>query len=295
MTADMPSDFWSGWITVITVLSLAGITWLAWSVYFGKDSDVHHRSPIWDGNLQEGSNPAPLWWFWLLLAMLVFTVGYLMLYPGLGSFAGTMKWSQGGRLDKSLERYHEEFSGKRDTLLAASFADLRGNPDAMRAAESLFSRNCAGCHGPEGLGQASLFPNLRDDAWQWGGSEDEVTTTIRLGRTAAMPPWGAALGHEGVSDVADYVQSMARIAGDTHPGKLKYQQFCVACHGVNGEGNALLGAPNLADNDWLYGNSISAISASVVDGRSGVMPAFDGRLDELQIKLLTAWLTRDAE
>jgi len=291
----MPGDFWGGWIAVVTVLSLIGICWLTWSVYFGKDSKLEHHSPIWDGNLQEGSHPAPIWWFWLILALLVFTAGYLMLYPGLGSFKGTMQWSQGGRLDKSFERYHEEFSGKREALLAASYADLRGNPDAMRAAESLFSRNCAGCHGPEGHGQASLFPNLRDDAWQWGGSEDEVTTTIRLGRTAAMPPWGVALGHEGVVDVADYVQSMARIAGDTHPGKLKYQQFCVACHGVNGEGNALLGAPNLADNDWLYGNSISAISTSVVDGRSGVMPAFEGRLDELQIKLLTAWLTRDAE
>lgn len=293
--ADLPGDFWGGWITVITVLSLIGLSWLTWSVYFSKDTEDSHESPVWDENLKEGSRPAPLWWFWLILALLVFSVGYLMLYPGLGSFKGVMKWSQGGRLEHSYEQYEQEFSEARNALLNASYETLQSDPEAMRAARGLFSRNCAACHGPEGAGQASQFPDLTSGAWQWGGSVEQIEQTIRHGRVAAMPPWIAALGEDGVKEVATYVQSMSKIAGDSHPGKIKYQQFCVSCHGVNGEGNPLLGAPNLADEVWLYGNSLSEISTSITLGRNGVMPAFGARLDDVQIRLLTAWLTRQRE
>lgn len=289
--ADLPGDFWGGWIAVITVLSLVALAWLTYSVYFTSGKEVEHESPVWDGNLREGPNPAPMWWFWLILAMLVFTVIYLMLYPGLGSYAGALKWSQGGRLDESFARYEIEFAPARAGLLAASHSELQANPEAMRAARGLFSRNCAACHGEDAAGRASRFPSLVDDAWQWGGSVEQVEQTIRHGRQAAMPPLGAVLGDEGVRQVADYVQSMAGIA-DTHPGKVKYRQFCVACHGADGEGNPALGAPSLADNVWLYGNALNVISASIAEGRNGVMPAFGERLDDVQIRLLVAWLTR---
>lgn len=290
--ADLPGDFWAGWIAVLTVLSLIGLVWLTWSIYFTKDTEGSHESPVWDENLKEGSRPAPLWWFWLILALLVFSVGYLMLYPGLGSFKGALKWSQGGRLADSYVRYRAEFSDARQALLAASFQELQSDRAAMVAAKGLYERNCSACHGPNGEGQASRFPNLTDDAWQWGGSAEQIEHTLRHGRQAAMPSLAAVLGEDGVRQVATYVQSMATIPGEMHPGRIKYVQFCVACHGDSGEGNPALGAPNLADDDWLYGNSLSEITVSIIDGRNGVMPAFGNQLDDVQIRLLTAWLMR---
>ena len=97
--ADMPSDFWSGWIIGLTVVSLLGLTWLVFSIYFSKNGSEEFESPVWDETLKEGNHPAPMWWFWMTLAALVFTVIYLILYPGLGSFSGTLKWSQHGRLE----------------------------------------------------------------------------------------------------------------------------------------------------------------------------------------------------
>ncbi|MDX1556195.1 MAG: cbb3-type cytochrome c oxidase N-terminal domain-containing protein, partial [Xanthomonadales bacterium] len=167
--ADLPGDFWAGWIAVLTVLSLVGLAWLTWSVYFTRDTEGgdSHESPVWDENLKEGSRPAPLWWFWLILALMVFSVGYLMLYPGLGSFKGVLKWSQGGRLEHSYQQYQAEFAESRQALLEASFDQLHANRDAMVAARGLFVRNCSACHGPDGEGQASRFPYLVVDSWQW--------------------------------------------------------------------------------------------------------------------------------
>ena len=149
--ADMPSDFWSGWIAVITAISLIGLAWLVFSVYFSPDGH-DEVSPVWDENLSEGSNPAPMWWFWMILMFLVFSVVYLMLYPGMGSYKGALKWSQGGRLGESYALHDYEFSGVRQQLLDSSLEDLRNNAAAMRSAQGIFSRNCAACHGPAGLG-----------------------------------------------------------------------------------------------------------------------------------------------
>ena len=113
----MPTDFWAGWITILTVTSFIGLSWLIFSIYFsGEDNAEEADGPVWDENLREGSNPAPMWWFWLILALMVFSVIYLMLYPGLGSFAGALKWSQGGRLDDSFVVYESEFGGVRNLI-----------------------------------------------------------------------------------------------------------------------------------------------------------------------------------
>ena len=96
--ADMPTDFWAGWIIVLTAVSVLGFCWLVFSIYFSANREEQEESPVWDETLTEGDNPAPMWWFWMTLAALVITVIYLMLYPGLGSFSGALKWSQHGRL-----------------------------------------------------------------------------------------------------------------------------------------------------------------------------------------------------
>lgn len=294
--ADMPDSFWSGWIAVITIVSLLTLAWVVSSVYFSRAPDpTSHEpgtEPVWDNDLREGNKAPPLWWFWLIFAALIFSVIYLMLYPGIGNFSGTLQWSQDSRLTRSYENFNETFSAARARIAASSLTELQNDGELMATAARLFDRNCAACHGPDGRGQASLFPNLMDVDWQWGSDAQQIEQSIRQGRNAVMPPWQAALGDDGVREVAEYVLAMNTPAAAGMPGATRYNQLCIACHGATGTGNPLLGAPNLQDESWLYGNSLDAISHSISQGRNGIMPAFGQRLDDAQIKLLVAFLAR---
>jgi len=290
---DLPTQFWGGWIVALTGTTLVGLAWLVVSVYFGNKNADDVADLTWDETLKEGDAPAPLWWFWLIFALLVVSVLYLLLYPGLGTFAGVLHWSQHHEIETSAAHYGERFGALREAIASTEPALLREDPRAMAAAASVFANHCAACHGPDGRGQANLFPNLRDAEWQWGGTHAEIEQTITLGRRGVMPPWGAALGEEGVAEVTDYVLALAAGRGDNEAvaaGRTRFAQLCSACHGADGSGQTLLGAPPLNDPHWLYGGSREAIAASIADGRNGEMPAFGGRLDPTQIRLLAAWL-----
>ncbi len=293
--SDMPTDFWSGWIAVLTLVSLFGLGWLTFSVYFSPSEEREEsQGPVWDENLREGSHPAPIWWFWLILASMVFSVIYLMLYPGLGSYQGALKWSQGGRMEESLAQYETEFGGIRKLIAEGRLDTLQNDPDIMRSAQRVFDRNCAVCHGYEAQGQASYFPNLSDNEWQWGGSPEQIEQSIRAGRNAVMVGWEQVLGQEGINNVIAYLGALGTTLADGHPGRNQYNQFCIACHGVGGAGNPLLGAPSLVDDVWLYGDSEEALRRSIAEGRSGEMPPFGTRLDDTQIKLLVALLANSS-
>jgi cytochrome c oxidase cbb3-type subunit 3 len=293
--SDLPSDFWSGWITVVTLVSLAGLAWIVFSVYSTEagSHDDAEAEPVWDENLREGSNPPPLWWFWLILSTMVFSVIYLMLYPGLGSFQGALKWSQGGRLNDSIETYEAEFGGVRSLIAGAQIDTLQADAALMRSAQRIFDRNCAVCHGYEAQGQADLFPDLTDDEWQWGGAVAQIEQSIRGGRLAVMVGWEQVLGGQaGVQNVAEYIRVLGTTGADGHVGQSSYNTFCLACHAADGTGNPLLGAPSLVDDVWLYGSHDDALFSSIANGRAGEMPAFADRLDDTQIRLLIALLTR---
>ena len=201
--ADLPSDFWAGWIVVATVVSVIGLCWLVYSVYFGKRWDASVAHQVWDESLREGTAAAPLWWFWLIVALLAVSVVYLILYPGLGSYRGALQWSQGGRLAESAARYDAEFGAARAQIAATDVAQLRADSTVLRSASSVFRNHCAACHGEDALGQANSFPNLTDREWQWGGETAQLEQTITAGRQAVMPGWQPALGDAGVSAVAD--------------------------------------------------------------------------------------------
>ena len=293
--ADMPTDFWSGWIAVITLVSLCALGWLVFSIFFSSDGQDDGEAHIWDETLEEGTNPPPMWWFWLILSAMVFSVIYLMLYPGLGSFSGALKWSQGGRLDESFNSYSEQFGPIRNEIANASLESLQGDEKIMASARRIFDRKCGICHGADASGQLSRFPDLTDDDWQWGGDPSQIEATIRGGRQATMVGWQAVLADDGVEQVAHYVRSLGEEyeAHDVTKGQTLYGQFCVACHGATGEGSVPLGAPNLTDGVWLYGGSLKDIEETVAFGRHGHMPAFGERLDDTQIRMLIAWLTRE--
>lgn len=291
--AVMPNDFWSGWVILLTIISFIGLDWLVLSVYFLPSGENHDgEEPIWDNDLEEGSSSPPFWWFWLILSMMVISVVYLMLYPGLGSFEGAFQWSQGGQLSEHTADFEREFAGLEADILAMPYTELTANAEAMNSAETIFSEHCSACHGVEAEGQASLFPNLKDAEWQWGGTQEQIEQTIRNGRLAVMVSWQALLTDEGVNNVANYVASLSESPDVNHPGKAQYDMFCIACHGPTGDGNPLLGAPRLNDNIWLYGSDLDAIKESIADGRNGQMPGFNDTLDDVQIKLLSSWLSQ---
>lgn len=292
--ADLPGAFWAGWIAVITVVSLVGLAWLVYSLYFSAPSaEEEGQDQVWDENLEEGANPAPMWWFWLIFALLVFSAVYLILYPGLGSYAGALQWSQGSRLEQSFEKFSSEFGGIRRLIADAKLDTLHGDSALMASALGVYNRNCAACHGVQGKGVSGYFPDLTDAAWQWGGEPGQIEQSIRKGRLAVMVGWLPALGDEGVRQLTNYTQALSAGSVADHPGATLYAQYCIACHGPAGGGNPLLGASNLADDVWLYGGDKDAIEYSIAIGRSGQMPAFEQRLDDTQIKLLVALLTRE--
>lgn len=291
--ADLPSGFWAGWIAVVTLVSLAAVAWLTYSLYFhSDDSEELADEPVWDGDLREGNKAPPMWWFWLIFAAMIFTLVYMMLYPGLGSYEGILNWSQGSRIAEAYENFDENFAEARSAAVGMSLAEIQNDLQLMDTAERLFARECAACHGPEGRGQASLFPNLHDIDWQWGSTPEQIEQTIRGGRNAQMIAWGSILGEQGVSQVAEYVQTLSQSPSESHPGQAAYQQYCVACHMPDGSGNPMLGAPRLSDDIWLYGGDLDTLKDTLTFGRFGVMPAFGERLDDLQIKLLVALLVR---
>ena len=297
-TADLPADFWAGWILIVTAVSVAGLAWFIYSVYFGEDAaaeDAAEDAPRWDGNLREGSQPAPMWWFWVMFASLAISVLYLILYPGLGSYAGALRWSQGGELEARTAAYEDEFGAIRRLIGVAPLEALRADTALMASAQRVFDRECAVCHGYDAAGQARSFPNLVDDAWQWGGTPEDIEHSIRAGRMAVMVGWQAPLGTARVTRLTELAVAMhgtGRAPDAAHAGHADYMLHCAACHGADGAGNPLLGAPSLVDTATLYGADAAAMRHSIAEGRAGEMPAFAARLDDVQVRLLVAWLTR---
>ena len=296
--ADMPSQFWAGWIVVVTITSFAALVWLVIDIYRDGNLGGEVKDEVWDETLREGARPAPIWWFWFILALMAVSVVYVMLYPGLGAYRGALKWSQGGRIAERFSDYDAQFGARRRRILDLPLAELAADGETMRSAWRVFNNHCTSCHGRDAAGQAGQFPDLGDASWQWGKDETQILETIRSGRQAAMPGWQAAVGEHGVGQLADYVLTLA--GGDAQPGIHAegaglFQQFCAACHGPDGSGNPVLGAPALDDPIWLYGGDRSDVMRSIALGRNGVMPAFGTRLDETQIRLLTAWLANGAK
>jgi cytochrome c oxidase cbb3-type subunit 3 len=293
--ADLPSEFWGGWIVAITVVSFIALLWLIIDVYRGGPDGNEHL--VWDETLREGAKPAPIWWFWFILALMTISVVYVMLYPGLGTYRGALGWSMGGRIEERFVDYEGQFGTQRRLLLKLPLDEIAGSDTAMRSAWHAFNNNCSSCHGRNAAGQARTFPDLTDAAWQWGSDESQVIATIDAGRQAAMPGWAAVVGPDGVEQLASYVLALSQGQAESSTvaqGGALFQQYCAACHGAAGAGNPMLGAPALNDTAWNYGGERADVLESIANGRSGVMPAYGDRLDETEIRLLAAWLKAGA-
>jgi cytochrome c oxidase cbb3-type subunit 3 len=296
------STGWSLWIVILTIVNILACVWLLrWtskprssSEKIGGGADTGH---VWDGDLREYNNPLPKWWLWLFYITVAFGLLYLALYPGLGNFAGTKGWTQAGQYEEEKAAVEARAQVILGPLAALPVTELVANEQAMATAHNLFQQNCAQCHGSDG-GGARGFPNLANADWQWGSDTDAVVATIATGRVAAMPPWGAVLGDQGVDEVVAYVQKLSGQPADAAlatAGEARFQQLCAACHGADGKGMAVLGAPNLTDEVWLYGGDAVTLEQTIVAGRNGQMPAWNDKLGEQRVKLLAAYVTRLAQ
>jgi cytochrome c oxidase cbb3-type subunit 3 len=304
--SDFTSGFWSWFVIVVTVASLVYCAWLLVTTARVKSTGVgpapgeriETTGHVWDGDLAEFNNPLPRWWMWLFWITLAFAVVYLALYPGLGSFAGVLRWTSTGVYDRERAEADAKLKPMYDKYLAMDVKQLAADPAARAMGERIFLINCAQCHGSD-AGGAWSYPNLRDKDWLYGGEPDVIRTSITDGRMGVMPPLGAALG-DGVKDVVAYVRSLSGLPHDglrAQLGKPLFMQSCAACHGPDGKGNQALGAPNLTDAIWLYDSSEATIADGINKGRHvGVnpdqppMPAHKNVLSPARIQLVAAYV-----
>jgi len=288
------SSFWSWYISLIALANILACVWLIrWTAKPRPNEAAEHETTghEWDG-LQELNNPMPRWWLWLFYISIVFGLIYLMLYPGLGNFKGAFGWSQAGAWQEEVDAVEARVAPLFAEYAAMPIHELAAHEDAMQTGRRLFGNNCAVCHGADGGGRTG-FPNIANNAWQWGGEAHEIRKSIMDGRRGMMPGLGGALGEQGVEEVSAYVFSLGgRDAPEelVKRGRERFQTLCIGCHGVEGKGNKMLGAPNLTDDNWTYGGSIEAIQTSIRSGRTGRMPGQKEMLGEDRVHLLTAYV-----
>jgi len=293
--SDFNSDFWHWYIAILTVLSILACVWLLRWMTSGvqKTDEVETTGHIWDSDLSELNNPMPRWWLGLFYITIAFGGFYLLLYPGLGKFGGLLDWTSKAEYEAEVARVEAQVGPLFERYQQTAILDLIKDEEALKIGERLFINYCSTCHGSDARG-ARGFPNLRDNDWLWGGTPENIKQTIMHGRIGAMPAWEGPLGGErGVDEVTQYLLSLSGRATITEladKGKVKYNTFCIACHGPTGTGNPALGAPNLTDDVWLYGGSITRIAQSVAGGRNGQMPALGEFLGEAKVHLLAAYV-----
>ncbi len=293
--SDFTGNFWPIFISVISLLGIFGcalLLWLTSKVKVATTNGDNTSGHVWDEDLREMNNPLPRWWVGLFIITIVFSLLYLVAYPGLGTYKGELGWSQEKQYQQEMADANKALAPMYAKFAATPVEELSANPEAKAIGERLFMNNCAQCHGSDARGSRG-FPNLTDHDWLHGGSAEKIHQTITGGRIGMMPPMAAAIGNEeDVKNVANYVLSLSASKHDASRAALGKEKFaiCAACHGLEGKGNLDMGAPNLSDNVWLHGAGEAAIIRRINEGKTNQMPAQGEKFSPEQIHVLTAYV-----
>ena len=298
--SDFTSNFWSVYVAGITLISILACLALLWisgktkpAEGGGSDNTTGH---VWDEDLREMNNPLPRWWVGLFIITCLFGLGYLALYPGMGSFSGKLQWSETKQFEDEVAKGNEQIAPIYAAFAGKSIPDLAKDPQAMAIGDRLFMNNCAQCHGSDARGGPG-FPNLTDAYWTWGGTPEAILETITKGRTGVMTPMAAAIGTpEEVRNVANYALSLSNSPHDSvraNLGRAKFVEVCSACHGPDGKGNQLLGSADLTKAVFIHGPAVEQHVVDMINnGKMNVMPAWEGKLflTDAQLKVLAAYV-----
>lgn len=289
------SSFWSAFVIIIVLGNIVGFSWLLYRMRKMPKDDVgsgEKRHHTFDG-IEEYNNPLPRWWMWLFILCNFFAVIYLILYPGLGSFKGVLGWSQTNQWQQQKEQADKKYAPIFAQYGNTPIPELAKDKHAMQVAQRLFINTCAACHGPNAQG-AKGFPNLTTNVWLFGGKPEDLVNTITNGRVGMMPPMAGAIGgEEAVPAVANYVR---KISGQSYDetlaalGEPKFKSICAACHGPDGKGNQMIGAPNLTAGKWIFGGTLADIEETIRNGRHAQMPAHGDILGKDKVHLLAAYI-----
>jgi len=273
-----------------------------------SDEDYPTTGHEWDG-IREYDKPMPRWWLNTFYLCIIFSVGYMIAYPAIpllkGATPGLLKFSSRGEVQQHIDAVNAQNAEIEAKLLATPLEEISADADLARFATAgggaVFLTYCAQCHGAGAQG-AKGYPNLQDDVWLWGGDLDAIATTVRHGirndtdedtRYSEMPKFGEILESDEIAQVAEYV---LQVSGQDHegslaaPGKAIFEENCSACHGETASGDREQGAPNLADALWLYGGDRDTITQTITNSRFGVMPAWQTRITDAQIKQVTFYV-----
>jgi cytochrome c oxidase cbb3-type subunit 3 len=302
--SDFTSEFWNFYVAGVVLIGIIGCAVFLWSHGSATFTIGKTTGHAWDETLEEYNNPLPTWWSWMFYLTVVFALGYLVYYPGLGKFPGIGGWTSAKQWEGEVQVAADNPNGPKK-YSQMDIPAIAADREAMETGRRLFMTYCVQCHGVKGEGGKG-FPNLADGDWVYGGEPSQIEETITNGRTGFMAQHDyleASVGPGTIKDLANYVRSLSGLDHDSasaNRGRAAYARDdvdCKTCHGVNlrgslaiGEDFRGLGAPNLTDDVWLYGSSEQAIIDTITKGRNNKMPNWGEFLGKDKVRLLTAYV-----
>lgn len=276
---------------------------------FDEPTGQYTTGHSWDG-IEELNTPMPRWWLGIFYASIVIGLIYAVMMPSIplinGHFKGLLGHSDREAVALDLATMRAERAQFSDKLTGANLEDIIGDPEvfrfAMAAGKSAFGDNCATCHGSGAQGFKG-YPNLNDDIWVWGGSFEDIRHTLEVGIRAShddtrlnlMQAYGRddLLTRDEIKDLTEYLLAFTDRSENPEAavrGVPLYADNCASCHGADAKGDRAQGAPNLTDVEWLYGGERADILDSLNNGRQGVMPNWNERLEPEMITALAVYV-----